>query len=127
MHQIGSLVKKVILAVDTDYSNDLPFEVLMNNFSGKNGEGLLAPWFGSIETKGYKNSLLFKERDFSDLEDYLRFKQSFFIPTEQPGKEKLIAMVIDRFKQDIIRTGKVEISKDDDIFTCTKPLMKGRA
>ncbi|OQX82032.1 MAG: hypothetical protein B6D64_01205 [Bacteroidetes bacterium 4484_276] len=127
MHQIGSHVKKAISANDLDYSDDLPFEILMNIFSGENGEGLLAPWFGNVRAKDYKNSLIFREAGFTDLEAYLRFKQSFFIPAGQPETEKLIAMVLDLFKQDIIKNGIVEISKDDKIFTCTNPLMKGNA
>ena len=127
LQEIGSHVKKVFSSNEIKFLEVLPYKALADKFSGENGRKILTPWFGRIQAKAYKNSLIFSKADFSDLEAYLRFKQSFFIPDKQPDAAKLIAMLLDLFKHDLIKTGKVEISKNDNIFTCTKPLMKGRA
>ena len=127
LHEIGTHVKKVLSSNKVKSVKLLPYEVLVDKFSGENGRKLLAPWFEKIQAKAYKNSLIFKEADFTDLEAYLKFKQPFFIPANRPDAGKLIANILDLFKHDIIKTGKVGISKDDEIFICTKPLMKGNS
>jgi SAM-dependent methyltransferase len=125
--EIGSRVKQLVRANDEGPISELPYEVLINKFSGENGELLLKPWFEKIKKEEYKNSLIFQKDEMADLELYLKFKHSFFIPEKEPDKETLFIKVVDYFKGHLEEFGKFEISKNDVIFICTKPLMKGGA
>ena len=125
--EIGSRVKQLLRANDEGLISELPYEVLIDKFSGENGEHLLEPWFKKIKKEEYKNSLVFHKDEMADLELYLKFKHSFFIPEKEPDKETLFIKVVGYFKGHLEEFGKLDISKNDVIYICTKPLIKGRA
>lgn len=125
MHEIGDAVRRVIYAEQENRIDALSFEILIDNFSGGNGEQLLSPWFGEIKAIEYQNSLVFGKENFMDFDKYFRFKQSFFIPPEHPGKENLIKSILAEFRNYVENNGHIEISKNDRIFVCGKPVNKG--
>jgi len=126
LRELGLLVKGVLSDFNFNQTDELPYETLIEKFSAENGIGLLKPWFGSIQTEKHPNSLVFTRNDIAELEAYLRFKPSFFIPETGPEKEEFISLVLDSFKEVMKEDQQLSISKNDIIFSCNVPLMKGR-
>ncbi len=116
LNELTLLVKRILKENSIVMEKDLPYEKLLNNFSDKNGFQLLSPWFKKIEVLGYKNSLVFDKKDFSDFIKYFRHKCPFFIRNNKGLHDK----VINCLKQNIKTMKSFETNKDDIIFICSK-------
>ena len=128
MGELISFVRNTLAAHDLAlHSSILPIERYLTRCSSENGHILLSPWFGEIEVRGYKNSLVFKPQDLYALLEYLRFKWPFFLDaTADLGK--IFDLFEIHLQQSLGHDGDCfVVSKDDTIFLCSQPLCdKGR-
>ena len=102
----------------------LPYDELVNNFSGDNGYRQLSEHFGSIEKKDFINELIFLAQATEKFLQYFRHKKSFLLPGFLINDYKIIRKVEEELIKHIIKTGEIRITKDDTIFICTNPIKK---
>lgn len=123
MGELISFVRNTLAALNLVSHNDiLPIEGYLNRCSSENGYNLLSPWFGEVEVRSYKNSLVFKPQDLYALLEYLRFKWPFFLNAKVD-----LGQVFDLFEIRLQQflghdSDCFVVSKDDAIFLCSKPL-----
>ena len=111
-----SYVKKIQKKINPRKNIYTPYEKLISHFSNENAYQLLSPYFKNIQKTDYKSSLIFSEDEIPDLVMYLKLKHSFYVDDNKP----LLNEVIKQLKKDIPKTKKIEISKDDVIYICSK-------
>lgn len=120
--EIDSFISETFDILGIQNPGTLPCQILTDNFNNSNGQGLLSPWFGQVEEKGYCNSLRFEIGDLQDLEQYFRFKQPHFIPCDLESKNMIFNKMICRLREHLQSGSPFIITKDDTIFICKEPL-----
>jgi len=125
LQELGFHIRQLLNETVGEFKGNLPFEALIDSFSGENGESLLQPFFSRIITKDFPNKLRFELANFPGFDAYIRFKHPFFIPDLAPPKKDFLDMLLQRFQKICHDDGFIEISKDDVIFICTEPIIKG--
>ncbi len=99
----------------------LPVEEIVRRFCAENGRDVLAPWFNSIKTVAYPNTLIFKADEVSRLFSYFQFKSPFFLTGIDLDREKTMALFAARLEELSRRHDGFKIFKDDSIFICREP------
>jgi len=89
-------------------------------FSAENGAARLAEHFGVVESRPYRNTLVFRSGDLDDYQALLRFKLSSLLPAQNVGPDQA-ANLLERALDLLVGTGRVTIEKDDTAFICTEP------
>jgi len=90
-------------------------------FSAENGAARLTEHFGVVESRPYRNELVFRPEHLDDYLALLRFKLPSLLPARAYGPDRA-ADLLDRARDLLVGTGRVAIEKDDAAFICTKPL-----
>jgi SAM-dependent methyltransferase len=122
MIELTSYIKKILEEEGIDYHHELPYESLIRNFSDENGTELLAPWFRKVKKYRCKSTLEFQDGEINSLLKYLKYKEAFFLPENDFNHEDMINVIAGRIEQEMKRTGRFSITKDDFIFVCTGPV-----
>lgn len=99
--------------------DDAPEAVLLRGFSAETGAARLAPHFPVVEARLYPNTLVFAAGDRGDLLTYIRFKLPLVVPGFAFGAE-VPAEIVHRVDDLMERDGRIEIDKDDAIFTARR-------
>ena len=122
MKELTFLVKGILASENIPHERLLPYELLINRFCDYNGTGLLSPWFSNIIRKEFRSEIVFAPSDFEKFAEYFRFKFPFFIPCGKEDENKLTRLILNRVSQLLEETGSFNITKDDTIFICSKPM-----
>ena len=122
MKELTFLVKGILASENIPHERLLPYELLINRFCDYNGTGLLSPWFSNISRKEFRSEIVFAPSDFEKFAEYFRFKFPFFIPCGKEDENKLTRLILNRVSQLLEETGSFNITKDDTIFICSKPM-----
>lgn len=126
MQELVGIMKKLLGERLPRPVETLPLEDLFDAFSGSNGRELLAPWFGRIDKKEYRNSLRITIGDLPDLLNYLCFKGPKFVPAGSGLDEHFVRCEVTAFLRNLLETeGALEITKDDVVFVCRSPQQPG--
>lgn len=124
LKELYYLVLKALYKNGYEQLKTLPYNELVNNFSGDNGYRQLSEHFGSIEKKDFINELIFSAQATENFLQYFRHKKSFLVPDFLINDYKIIQKVEEELINHIIKTGEIRITKDDTIFICTNPIKK---
>jgi len=101
----------------------LPIEIFIGRCSSETGYGILSPWFRSIRSISYNNTLVFEPGDMYVLLEYFRFKGPFFRVNPYATMEEIFDLFEITLQTFFGHRGKTfKISKDDTIFVCSKPI-----
>lgn len=119
--ELISFIKKTFKELGLYYSDLLPYEKLIRNFTDENGIGLLSKSFEDIEEKDYKSSLVFEKGDEQNLTKYLRFKQPFYIPDAAKKLPEIYENIISELSNKLTEGNTFRITKDDTIYICKNP------
>jgi len=122
MKELTFLVKGILASENIPHERLLPYELLINRFCDYNGTGLLSPWFSNIIRKEFRSEIVFSPSDFEKFAEYFRFKFPFFILCGKEDENKLTRLILNRVAQLLEETGSFNITKDDTIFICSKPM-----
>jgi SAM-dependent methyltransferase len=93
---------------------------VLHEFSAENGAARLEGHFGVVETRPYRNELVFRSEDLDDYLALLRFKVPSLLPT-QGAAQGGAAELLGRARDLLVATGSVTIEKHDAAFVCTRP------
>lgn len=126
MEELAQTAKEILRTEGMIQSDYLPMEEIINRFSSRNGDALLKPWFGEIQSTDYKNALTFKADEFPRLVEYFRFKGPFFVSGTNMNVETFVDLLSVYVRALCIAQNGFVISKDDRIFVCSLPLYKRR-
>lgn len=122
LKEILSFIRETFEDLGIQKPESLPCQLLIDNFNDINGYQLLSPWFTNVDEKKYYNSLQFGRNDFEDLKKYFRFKQPHFIHNNIDSKDKVFDMMMSNLSKKLQLGSTFNITKDDTIFICEKPL-----
>ncbi len=89
-------------------------------FSAENGGARLAEHFASVESRPYRNELIFRPEDLDDYLALLRFKLPSLLPAQTVGPNQA-AELLERAQDLLVGSGHVTIEKDDTAFISTEP------
>lgn len=123
MHEFNNYVKKILLKDGIQAENKLPYEKLVENFSGKNGEIQLSEFFRYVGGKEFCNEMIFRKGQEKDFEKYLLSKKVFFLPENIGNKDEVFKKLLSRISKDIGKSGSLVISKNDMAYICTGSLI----
>jgi ubiquinone/menaquinone biosynthesis C-methylase UbiE len=124
MEELIQAAKEILRAGGKIQSNYLPIEEIINQFSAQNGDALLKPWFGEIQSADYKNALTFKATEFPQVVEYFRFKGPFFVSGTDMNVDSFVDLLSVYVQELCMAKNGFVISKDDRIFVCSLPLYK---
>jgi ubiquinone/menaquinone biosynthesis C-methylase UbiE len=122
MQEFTQYVRKILKNNGIVRCNTLPYEDLISNFSDKTGPALLGSCFDKILVKPYKSSLVFEKNDFNSFRKYFTFKKNFFLPRSCQADLDIIQLILNSVQHDLSENHALEITKDDVIYICTKPV-----
>lgn len=100
----------------------LPIEIIVGRFSAQNGRKQLRPAFRRIETRDFKNQLVFEPQEIDYFFDYFHFKKSFFLIGTEALQKDLGSQLLEALAQGAGKGKKITMSKDDRIFICSQPI-----
>ena len=89
-------------------------------FSAENGNVKLAEHFAVVESRPYRNTLVFRSENLADYLALLRFKLPSLLPAQTVGQEQATNL-LDRARDLLVASDCVTIEKDDTAFICTEP------
>ncbi|MBC8487824.1 MAG: class I SAM-dependent methyltransferase [Bacteroidetes bacterium] len=124
LKELYYLVLKALYKNGYKQLKTVPYDELVNNFSGDNGYRQLSEHFGSIEKKDFINELIFSAQATEKYLQYFRHKKSFLLPDFLINDYKIIRKVEEELINHIIKTGEIRITKNDTVFICTNPIKK---
>jgi SAM-dependent methyltransferase len=90
-------------------------------FSAENGRTKLAEHFGTVESRPYRNTLVFRSENLEDYLTFLRFKLPSLLPAHHVEPERATEL-LERSRDLLIERGHVRIEKDDTVFISSEPL-----
>jgi len=122
MQEFTSYVKSILKKNGLIVTKDLPYETLISRFSNLNGPEMLNSYFKDVISIDYKAKLSFGPKDHGDLIKYFNFKHSFFIPEIIDPDDVLHQKVTSGIKSDLQERKGLEITKNDIIFICRRPI-----
>lgn len=123
MREIVDIVKNILGQHDSSETNRfLPIEIIFDQFSAENGKSLLQPFFQTIETIDFKNTLVFQLQEIKYFMDYFQFKKSFFLSEQDANHQTVLRRLLKTLQETMTKNQIVSICKDDRIFICSKPL-----
>ena len=93
---------------------------LIRGFSAESAEQRLVPWFGKIERRDYRNSLLFEIQHQEELVNYIRFKLPLITPGAGFDMER-VGVIENAARTELIEHGRVALEKNDAAFRCRSP------
>ena len=93
---------------------------LLLEFSAENGAARLAEHFAVVESRPYRNNLVFRSEDLDDYLALLHFKLPSLLPAQavDPGQA---TNLLERAHDLLVGSGRVTIEKNDTAFICTEP------
>ncbi len=104
----------------------LPVEEIVSRFCAENGRDILTPWFKSIATIDYLNTLIFEADEVAHLFSYFQFKSPFFLTGIDLDREETMALFAVHLEELSRRQDGFKIYKDDCIFVCREPVFPER-
>jgi ubiquinone/menaquinone biosynthesis C-methylase UbiE len=124
MQELIGITKK-ILKMNTLLTNtqSLPVEIIVGQFSAENGEKLLHPFFGQIQTIDFKNTLVFQPREIDFFVEYYQFKSPFFFMGTGAHRRNIVDQLVYELKDAAVKEKNITMCKDDRIFICSQPLI----
>lgn len=106
-------------------NEQLSIQKLLRVFSLEHGRGLLDPCFATVEVQAYPNNLAFGPHTLDRLRPYLQMKQNLLLKEVADRSPDRVGVAVDRLLAALGREAgeneRLEINKDDAIFTCRKP------
>jgi ubiquinone/menaquinone biosynthesis C-methylase UbiE len=122
MREIVVIVKNILQQNNSlNEKQSLPIEIIFEQFSAKNGEKLLHPFFGRILAIDFKNTLVFQPQEIDNFLDYFQFKKSFFLTGTDSNNKNIINQLMRELQDSAMKNNLVTICKDDKIFICFHP------
>ena len=100
----------------------MPIEIIFDQFSAENGETLLHPFFSSIQSIDFKNTLVFQPQEIEHFMDYFQFKKSFFLTGTEAHNKTIINQLLSELQDTAMKNNFVTMCKDDKIFICSHPI-----
>jgi len=99
---------------------DSEFRSVLLEFSAENGGAKLAEHFAKVESRPYRNQLVFRSEDLDDFLALLRFKLPSLMPAQTFDRDQG-AQLLERAHDLLVGSGRVTIEKDDTAFISTEP------
>jgi len=99
----------------------LPLERILGQFSADNGMDQLRPWFGAVDVRDYRNSLVFGPEDRSRVLEYFLFKSPLLLSSTKVAAEWTRQRLSELLQRTSILRDGFTMSKDDRIFVCSSP------
>jgi len=96
------------------------FRSVLLEFSAENGKVKLEEHFAMVESRPYRNQLVFRSEDLDDYLALLRFKLPSLMPAQTVGPDQA-AELLERAHDLLVGAGHVTIEKDDTAFISTEP------
>ena len=123
MREIVGIVKNILKQNNLlGNAQELPIEIIFNQFSAENGKSLLHPFFNRMETIDFKNSLVFQHQEIDYFLDYFHFKKSFFLMGTSAHNKTIVNQLMIELQDRAMKNNFVTMCKDDRIFICSQPL-----
>lgn len=123
MNEMVEIVKKILRKNHSfGKTQPLPIEIIFEQFSAENGEWLLQPFFSMIESRDFKNTLVFQSQEINSFMDYFQFKKSFFLSEHDANNKTIIHHLFEELENTAMKNNFVTMCKDDRIFICSGPL-----
>jgi SAM-dependent methyltransferase len=119
--EITGMVRELLASRGLPCPEWLPHTRLVKNFSGENGQEILGKWFGRIESIAYPNTLIFNASQVDEVQEYFRFKASFFLPEELSGDRIVMAGIEREIRRKLAAGSTLELTKNDTIFRVSEP------
>jgi SAM-dependent methyltransferase len=89
-------------------------------FSAENGQARLAEYFDVVESRPYRNELVFHSEDLDDYMALIRFKLPSLLPAQTTGPNQA-AELLERARDLLVDSGRIAIEKDDAAFISKEP------
>lgn len=122
LKEFTDFVRRLLLKNGIRPEKQTPYEILLNNFSDKNGMKILRQGFKHIRTKEFRSTLVFQEDDYESFATYFNFKHSFFIPQHLDPDDHYHQLVLETVREHLGSGNEFHINKDDMIYICSEPL-----
>jgi ubiquinone/menaquinone biosynthesis C-methylase UbiE len=123
MREMVGIVKKILKQNNfLDHTQQLPIEIIFDQFSAEKGKTLLQPFFGNIQTIDFKNTLVFQSHEMDHFLDYFQFKKSFFLMGTEAHNKNIIHQLLSELQDTAMKKNFVTMCKDDRIFICSRPI-----
>ena len=94
---------------------------VLDEFSAENGGAKLAEHFAMVESRPYRNKLVFRAEDLDDYLALLHFKLPSLLPAKSSGTDQA-SELLERARDLLVGSGHVTIEKDDTAFISMEPL-----
>jgi len=123
MSEMVEIVKKILRQNNSiGETQSLPIEIIFEQFSAENGESLLRPFFSTIVSKDFRNTLIFQPQEINNFMDYFQFKKSFFLSEHDAKDETIMHQLFAELQNTAMKNNFITMCKDDKIFICSEPL-----
>jgi len=96
------------------------FRSVLLEFSAENGGAKLAEHFAVVESRPYRNQLVFRSEDLDDYLALLRFKLPSLMPALAFDPDQATKLM-DRARDLLVSSDHVTIEKDDTVFISKEP------
>lgn len=123
MREMVGIVKKILKQNNfLEHSQQLPIEVIFDQFSAEKGKTLLQPFFGKVQSIDFKNTLVFQPHEMDHFLDYFQFKKSFFLMGTEAHNKNIAHQLLNELQDTAMKKNFVTMCKDDRIFICSNPI-----
>jgi hypothetical protein len=123
MREMVGIVKNILKQNNfLDHNQQLPIEIIFDQFSGEKGKALLQPFFGKVQSIDFKNTLVFQPHEMDHFLDYFQFKKSFFLMGTEAHNKNIIHQLLGELQDTAMKKNFVTMCKDDRIFICSHPI-----
>lgn len=121
LHPFTGYIREILLKNGFVLEDDTPYELLIRQFSDRNGRELLTSYFQTISEKKFHSDLVFGPGDIDDFTAYFDFKRSFFIPHQMDEDDRLHHLALKTVNDFLDQGNQLTINKDDVIYVCSDP------
>lgn len=123
MREIVGIVKKILKQNNfLDHNQQLPIEIIFDQFSAEKGKTLLQPFFSKVQSIDFKNTLVFQPHEMDHFLDYFQFKKSFFLMGTEAHNKNIARQLLNELQDTAMKKNFVSMCKDDRIFICSNPI-----
>jgi ubiquinone/menaquinone biosynthesis C-methylase UbiE len=119
LQELADSIIDFIFRFRSEKITSLPFNDLLENFSGLHSYHLLKTYFENVKMTEYCNQLVFSGKNIKDLINYVSLKKPFFMPFNYLNDPEFLKEFQDYLSNSLGHDKELKINKNDLIFYCT--------